>query len=145
MNYKRSLLLLFVLSTAILSSCIYGPETKDKNASDIFNKKNYEGPIVGYPILKAKKRNTIIEGIARNTDYTPVKFQKVILLNKTGVKVSEATTTLNGSFAFMDLIENGIYVVRTESECCSGEIKIKVDGYQLENLILVVKPNDILP
>ena len=91
--------------------------------------------------LKAKKRNTIIEGIAFKSDYTPFKFKTVFLLDANGVKVSEATTTAKGEFRFMDYIENGQYLIKTESNCWSGEISIEVDDYQLDNIMLQVKPS----
>lgn len=144
MIFSGKLLLLLVLSITSLLSCIYGPETELKKASDIFNRKNYEAPVPGVPVLKAKKRNTIIEGIVRNSDYTPFKFQKVILLNKMGTEVSEATTSSKGAFKFMDIIENGDYLIKTESKCCSGEIEITVDDYQIDNIILDVKPDKSL-
>jgi hypothetical protein len=136
--------LLLVLSITIFSSCIYGPETKDKNVSDIFNRKNYESPVLGFPLLKAKKRQTIIEGRAFKPDNTPFKFQKVFLINNNGIKVSETTTSSNGAFKFMGLIENGDYFIKTESNSFSIDKPISIDSYQINNMILEVKPNKAL-
>lgn len=142
MSPNRTVLLLLVLSLIPLSSCIYGPETDIKKTSDYFNRKNYQGGMIGIiPVAKAKKRNTIIEGIALMSDYTPFKFKTVFLLDANGVKVSETTTTAKGVFRFMDYIENGHYLIKTESNCWSGEISIQVDGYQLDNIMLQVKPS----
>ncbi|XPS87296.1 uncharacterized protein Dvar_53140 [Desulfosarcina variabilis str. Montpellier] len=139
----RILMLMMIVFFATLSSCyIYGPETENKRASDYFNKKSYEGgSVLCVPVLKAKKRNTIIEGIAIKDDYTPFKFENVFLFDANGTKVSETTTTAKGVFKFMDYIENGDYLIKTESSRWSGEIHIKVDGYHLDKITLDVKPN----
>ena len=90
MIINRILLLMMIVFFTTLSSCyIYGPETENKKASDYFNKKSYEGgSALCVPVLKAKKRNTIIEGIAIKDDYTPFKFENVFLFDLNGTKVS---------------------------------------------------------
>lgn len=142
--FRYSLYFFVSISALVsISSCVtYGPDTENKSAADIFNRKNYEGGMVLFvPVLKSKKRDTFIEGTVYITDYRPLKYHKLILVDKNNSVVSEATTLQNGEFKFIDYILNGEYVIKIDSKEYSGEAKIKVDDYQLSNIGLTAKPN----
>ena len=79
--FRYSLYFFVSISALVsISSCVtYGPDTENKSAADIFNRKNYEGGMVLFvPVLKSKKGDTIIEGTVYVTDY------RLILPRKSG-------------------------------------------------------------
>lgn len=141
--FRYSLYFLVSISALVsITSCAtYGPNAEKKSATDILNRKNYElGMVLGFvPVFESKKRNTIIEGSVYVTDYIPLKFHKLILVDKNNSVVSETTTLHNGEFKFIDYILNGEYVIQIDSKEYTGETKIKVADYQLSNIIIKAK------
>jgi hypothetical protein len=140
-------LLFVVMTSVLLSSCfIYGPDTEQKSTLDLLSEKNYQetASVLGVSTIKSKKRNTTIESTVYVDDIIPLKFEKIRLLNSKKETVSETTTSYNGDFKFKDYIINGKYVIEIDSTKYCGEIKIKVDDYRLENIIIKAKLKQLL-
>ena len=128
----------------VLASCfVYGPETEQKSSLDIINKDNYQpaGSVLGIPVLKTTRRSTVIRGSSFITEFIPLKFEKLKLIDIRGKTISETTTSYNGTFEFSDYIINGEYLIKIDSQKYSGETRIIVDSYHLENINIKAEPN----
>lgn len=143
MTNKRLFLLMAATSIFVTACAVYGPNAESKSPIDILSEKNYNqtGSVLGVSILKSKKRNTVIEGIAYASEIKPLKFEKLRLVNSKGETVSETTTRHNGRFEFKDYILNGKYLITIESEKFSGEIPITVDDFLIRNIIISATPD----
>ncbi len=133
-----------VVICIFLSACaVYGPNSEQKSELDLLSEKNYQqtGSVLGVPVLKSKKRNTVVEGTVYISEFIPLKFEKLRLLNSRGDTVSETTTSNNGDFEFKDYIINGNYTIKIDSKKYSGGKKIKVTDYQIKNITIEAKPN----
>lgn len=145
-RYLSRFLLIVSTGVSLLSCVVYGPSTEQKSVLDLLSEKNYQetASVLGIPVLKSKKRNTIIEGTVYIHEIIPMHYVKLRLLNSEGKTVSKTTTSYNGNFEFMDYIINGKYLLKIDSAQYSGEIKIEVNGYQLHNIIIDAKPIQLL-
>lgn len=132
---KYGLLSIFIL----LTSCVHGPKAERKSVLNYLNGQHYSqsANVLGVPVIQRQSVVTTVSGTvlfdAGGLPF-PVKNQHILILNAKGTAVAAAFTADDGSFQLRGILENGTYRLYLNSTKYEGELRFRVDSYQISGL-----------
>jgi len=130
---KKSKLFVTVSVVSFFVACSSGL----KNKADYLEIEGFASPRINdTPIVKTKKRNSLIQGHVHGKGLTepPLKGVRVILCDRHKKVLKEIKTDSLGNFSFQESLKDGNYIIKFEYEDKIQERMVPLKGYKAKVL-----------
>lgn len=138
---KIKIIFQLIFSLMLINSCAYGPSQEKKSPLNYLSGEHYErsADIFGVPVVERKTMDTVISGKIQMDDPF-AKLPRVVELNliNDGKIIFTSHTSKSGIFQFQGVFPDGDYVLEAISPHSTGKVSIKINSYQLTDVLLVM-------